>query len=149
MVIRLGKKGTTVGISLIFFLATFVAANAFAKAGGKGLKVQVFVTKPFEVSGEAKITTTTNADYDLFESIFAPIGRSFHMAIQFLPEVVGDHVSVCVGLEGLRGCDSTINGPEKEPEQVYINLGTGNGNDFGSESSSSSAALSESSSSAS
>ena len=54
MVIRLGIKVTAVAIVLIFFFVTFVVVNVFAEAERKGLKIQVFVTKPFDVSGEAE-----------------------------------------------------------------------------------------------
>jgi hypothetical protein len=89
MVIRLSKKVITLGIVLIFFLATFTVINLFAEAEEtKGLKVQLFVTKPYDVSGEARIAAATNANYDLFENVHVPAGKSFQTVIQFPSGVI-------------------------------------------------------------
>jgi hypothetical protein len=64
-VIVLDKK-VTFGTVLISFPATFIVVNLFAKAEAKGLKVQRFVTKPFDDSGEVKITAIKHSDYNHF-----------------------------------------------------------------------------------
>ncbi len=142
------KLGVTSGLAFIVIL---LVTTQLVKASS-GLKVNVFINDAECIIGQtADITLSTTQDFTEFKSVVLPTANSvvnFQFGEDEVP--VGDSVFANVAQHGeIIGHGSTVNGPEKAPERIDVNLNCGNRGDSASSGASSSSSSRSSSSSSS